>query len=136
MDNMPSKSPPRPLVTGIAHVQVAISPGGEQSAREFYGDLLGLPEIRKPASLLDRGGCWFGCGAQEIHCGVEESIAPTRRHPALLSGDLAALRARIENAGITTTTDREIPGYDRFYATDPFGNRIEFLQPVDTIAKE
>lgn len=46
-------------ISGIAHVQVSITPGGEDAARAFYGGLLALPEIPKPESLADRGGCWF-----------------------------------------------------------------------------
>jgi catechol 2,3-dioxygenase-like lactoylglutathione lyase family enzyme len=118
-------------IRGIAHVQVSITPGGEGEARRFYGGLLGLEELRKPAPLADRGGCWFACGPQEIHCGVEPEVAPSRRHPALLTSDLDALKARLEAAGVATEIDRQIPGYRRFYATDPFGNRLEFLEPEE-----
>jgi catechol 2,3-dioxygenase-like lactoylglutathione lyase family enzyme len=115
-------------VFGIAHVQVAIAPGGEGRARAFYGELLGLRELPKPESLQDRGGVWFACGMQEIHCGVEEPIAPTRRHPAFLVDEVDALKARLEAASIEIQTDRQLPGYRRFYAIDPFGNRLEFLE--------
>jgi catechol 2,3-dioxygenase-like lactoylglutathione lyase family enzyme len=117
-------------ISGIIHVQLSITPGGEDEARQFYAGLLGLPEVPKPDSLNDRGGAWFACGGQEIHCGVEESVAPTRRHPALLTDELDALKARLEAAGIQTEVDRQLPGYRRFYALDPFGNRIEFLEAV------
>lgn len=117
-------------ILGIAHVQLAITAGGEDEARRFFGSLLELPEIPKPATLQDRGGCWFQCGPQEVHCGVEPEVAHTRRHPALLTAGLDALRARLDAAGIRTETERELPGYRRFYAWDPFGNRIEFLEPL------
>jgi catechol 2,3-dioxygenase-like lactoylglutathione lyase family enzyme len=116
------------MITGIAHVQVAITAGGEDTARAFYGGLLGLAEIPKPESLQDRGGCWFACGPQEIHCGVEDAVAPSRRHPALLTDELDALQARLDAAGIETSIERQLPGYRRFYARYPFGNRLEFLQ--------
>ncbi len=115
-------------VFGIAHVQVAMTPGGEERARWFYGQLLGLRELPKPEALRDRGGVWFQCGMQEIHCGVEAEVAPSRRHPALLVDDLDGLKAALEAAGIQTETDRQLPGYRRFYASDPFGNRIELLE--------
>ncbi|MBI2766757.1 MAG: VOC family protein [Chloroflexi bacterium] len=117
-------------INGIAHVQVGMTPGGEEKARWFYGDLLGLAEVAKPDSLADRGGAWFECGPQEIHCGVEPEVAPARRHPALLTDGLDALKQRLEAAGIVTQVDRQLPGYRRFYAIDPFGNRLEFLEPV------
>lgn len=116
------------MINGIAHVQVAITEGDEDAARGFYSGLLGLDEIVKPESLQDRGGCWFRCGPQEIHCGVEETVAPSRRHPALLTDELDALQARLDAAGIETSIERQLPGYRRFYARDPFGNRLEFLQ--------
>ncbi len=117
-------------ISGIAHVQVAITPGGEDAARAFYGGLLGLPEVPKPEVLRDRGGAWFACGSQEIHCGVEPVVAETKRHPALLTDELDALKARLEAAGVRTEVDRQLPGYRRFYAWDSFGNRLEFLEPV------
>jgi catechol 2,3-dioxygenase-like lactoylglutathione lyase family enzyme len=115
-------------ILGLAHVQLPITPGGEDAARAFYSGLLGLPEIAKPPSLADRGGCWFACGEQQIHCGVESEFEAGRRHPALLTDGLDGLRARLEVAGVPVQDDRPLPGYRRFYATDPFGNRIEFLQ--------
>lgn len=115
-------------VFGIAHVQVAITPGGEDQARAFYAGLLGLRELEKPEVLRDRGGAWFQCGMQEIHCGIEEVVAATRRHPALLVEGLDSLKAKLGAAGISTESDRQLPGYRRFYALDPFGNRLEFLE--------
>ena len=118
------------MITGLAHVQVSILAGGEDTARRFYRGLLGLAELPKPATLADRGGCWFACGPQQLHCGVEAEVASSKRHPALLTDDLDALKSRLEAAAVRTETDRELPGYRRFYAWDPFGNRIEFLEPI------
>lgn len=116
-------------IIGLDHVQVAITAGGEAAARHFYCEVLGLREIPKPHTLAGRGGVWFACGAQQLHCGVEEPVAPSRRHPALLTDDLDAMRARLDSAGFPIRTDAELPGYRRFYTEDPFGNRIELLQP-------
>ena len=115
-------------VFGIAHVQLAITAGGEGEARRFYGALLGLRELPKPEVLQDRGGVWFQCGMQEIHCGIEDPVASTRRHPAFLVDGLDDLKRRLDAAGIETQNDRQLPGYRRFYALDPFGNRLEFLE--------
>jgi catechol 2,3-dioxygenase-like lactoylglutathione lyase family enzyme len=117
-------------ILGLDHVQVAITPGGEDAARRFYGDLLGLPEIPKPSTLAGRGGVWFACGAQQLHCGVEDPVAPSRRHPALRTDDLDTLRARLEAAGRPIRTDADLPGYRRFYTEDPFGNRLECIEKV------
>jgi ubiquinone/menaquinone biosynthesis C-methylase UbiE len=119
------------MITGIDHVQVAMPRGAEACARAFYGALVGLAEIAKPATLAARGGVWFACGAQMLHLGVEDDFAPQRKaHPALLVGDLAALRAHLESAGVPVVADDALPGYERFYASDPFGNRLDFLCPI------
>lgn len=115
-------------IHGIAHIQLAIPRGGEDEARRFYSELLGLRELPKPESLLDRGGIWFQCGMQEVHCGIEDPVAPSRRHPAFLVTGLRDLRSLLEAAGIETQDERQLPGYTRFYATDPFGNRLEFME--------
>jgi catechol 2,3-dioxygenase-like lactoylglutathione lyase family enzyme len=114
-------------VTGIDHVQVAAPPGCEDEARAFYGGLLGLEELPKPKALRGRGGCWFRAGAQELHVGVEEPFTPARKaHPGLVVDDLDALAARLRDAGIEVAYYDKIPGVKRFYAADPFGNRLEF----------
>jgi catechol 2,3-dioxygenase-like lactoylglutathione lyase family enzyme len=119
------------LVGGLDHVQVAAPPGCEADARRFYGELLGLPELPKPPALAARGGAWFGLGAQALHVGIEQPFAPARKaHPALrvTSVDaLAALADRLASAGHAVRWDREIPGEQRFYTADPWGNRLELL---------
>jgi hypothetical protein len=72
-------------VYGIAHVQLSIPIGGEDEARSFYGAVLGMPETPKPDSVSDRGGIWFKCDRQEVHCGVE-SAAPDTRQPRATDG--------------------------------------------------
>ncbi|MGZ4291057.1 MAG: VOC family protein [Gaiellaceae bacterium] len=116
-------------VTGIDHVQVAAPPGCEAEARAFYGTLLGLEELPKPALLAARGGCWFRAGAQELHIGVEEPFAPARKaHPGLVVDDLVTLAERLQGAGIEVAFDDAIPETVRFHVADPFGNRLEFRQ--------
>ena len=116
------------MITRIDHVQVAAPAGGEGAARAFYGDLLGLPELRKPERLRARGGVWFAVGEQQLHVGIEGSFAAARKaHPALAvprAGDLSALAAKLEAAGRAVTWDGP-----RFYVEDPFGNRVEVLAP-------
>jgi ubiquinone/menaquinone biosynthesis C-methylase UbiE/catechol 2,3-dioxygenase-like lactoylglutathione lyase family enzyme len=120
-----------PLITGLDHVQVAMPRGEEARARAFYGRLLDLAELPKPASLAGRGGVWFACGQQMLHLGIEDDFHPQRKgHPAFCVADLAALRSRLTAAGNTVIPDDALPGYERFYAADPFGNRLEFLTPV------
>ena len=72
-------------ITAVDHVQLALPPGGEGRAREFYGQVLGIPEVDKPPHLAKRGGCWFEHGGLKIHLGVEEDFRPARKaHPAFV----------------------------------------------------
>jgi catechol 2,3-dioxygenase-like lactoylglutathione lyase family enzyme len=121
-----------PIVEGIDHVQVTAPSGCEPAARRFYGELLGLPEVPKPAPMAATGGAWFAIGTagQQLHVGVERSFQPARKaHPALRVSDLDALAARLSAAGVPVEWDDRYPGVRRFYAADPFGNRLELLAP-------
>ena len=96
----------------------------------FYRDLLGIPEVPKPPHLAKRGGAWFERGALKIHLGVEADFRPARKaHPALLVDDLDALVARLKASGVKVIDDEPLEGYARVYVTDPFGNRIELMEP-------
>jgi catechol 2,3-dioxygenase-like lactoylglutathione lyase family enzyme len=115
----------------IHHVQVAIPAGGEEQARAFYGELLRFDEIDKPENLVSRGGCWFQTGNLQLHLGVDKDFVPARKaHVAYEVDDLDKLRRRLETAGYAIAEDEPLPGYDRFYVADPFGNRVEILQPL------
>lgn len=122
----------RMAIERIHHVQIAAPPGSEADARRFYGEILGLDEVSKPANLAGRGGAWFRGAAVELHVGIEDAFRPARKaHVALQVRDLAVFRQRLEDAGIATRQDEPLPGYARFYADDPFGNRLEFLEPTE-----
>lgn len=117
------------MITGLDHIQIAIPAGAEDAARRFYAGLLGFEEIAKPPTLVGRGGCWFQGRGIQIHLGVEADFRPAAKaHPAFLIADLELLRQRLAQAGVRLTPDDAIPGVRRFYANDPFGNRIEFIQ--------
>ena len=119
------------MITGLDHVQIAAPRGCEDAARAFYGGLLGLREIPKPAALAARGGAWFALGDRgQLHVGVEEPFVPARKaHPALAVAPdgLDALAARLADAGVAVRRDGAIPGVRRFYVDDPWGNRIELV---------
>jgi catechol 2,3-dioxygenase-like lactoylglutathione lyase family enzyme len=109
-------------------------PAGEEDAAErFYSGTLGMERIPKPEHLAARGGCWFrsqGSGL-ELHLGVEEDFRPARKaHPALLVNGLSELRTRLVDAGVEIQDDTQLEGHERFYAFDPFGNRLEFIATV------
>lgn len=120
-----------PLRLQLDHLQVAAPSGCETAARAFYGGLLDLTEVEKPENLRKRGGVWFALGDRQLHVGVEEPFTPARKaHPAFrLSAlaDLEVLAERLAEAGAPVNWDDELPGISRFYSSDPWGNRLEFL---------
>jgi catechol 2,3-dioxygenase-like lactoylglutathione lyase family enzyme len=122
-------------VEAVHHVQLAMPPGGEPQARAFYRDLLGIPEVGKPASLAARGGCWFERAELRLHLGVEADFRAARKaHPALLVRDLNTLLARLRAAG-HLCQEEESPGQPRrAFTEDPFGNRIELIDYFATPA--
>ncbi|MDN4159929.1 VOC family protein [Nocardioides abyssi] len=124
----------------LHHVQVACPPGGEDEARRFWRDGLGMTEVPKPADLAGRGGCWFRAGAEaggaEVHVGVEDPFAPARKaHPALLVADVAGLErlgGSLEAAGFDVDWGERhtFAAYQRFHTRDAHGNRVEVLAPA------
>jgi catechol 2,3-dioxygenase-like lactoylglutathione lyase family enzyme len=116
-------------VARIDHLQIAAPVGCEAAAREFYGSILGMHEIEKPPILRARGGCWFECGSQQLHIGVEQNFqAAKKAHPAFAVFQLDELREILSARGVKVIEDDNLPGTRRFYAEDPWGNRLEFVE--------
>lgn len=117
----------------LDHVQIAAPPDCEVQARRFYGDLLGLRELEKPAPLRDRGGAWFtlaGEGGAQLHVGVQVDFRPARKaHPGLRvdAAGLDELARRLSDAGAPVRWDEELAPIRRFFTEDPWGNRLELL---------
>ncbi|HET6280868.1 MAG TPA: VOC family protein [Polyangia bacterium] len=117
------------VILGIDHVQLAMPAGREAEARAFYAELLGIPEKPRPPELAGRGGAWFENGHVKIHVGVEADFRPARKaHPALIVDHLDQLVQRLGAAGAPLAGDTPIPGFNRVFVNDPFGNRIELLE--------
>jgi catechol 2,3-dioxygenase-like lactoylglutathione lyase family enzyme len=117
-------------IIAIEHVQLAMPAGMEQAARDFYQGLLGIPEVPKPPELAKRGGAWFESGALKVHLGVDADFRPARKaHPALLVTGLEQLVARLKQHQVKVIDDEPLEGYLRVYVADPFGNRIELMEP-------
>lgn len=105
--------------------------GAEDEAEAFYGGLLGLERVPKPEALAGRGGAWFRGNGVELHLGVERDFRPARKaHPAFVVAGLDELRGQLRAAGVELEEQPQLMGFRRFHAFDPFGNRLEFLEPV------
>lgn len=131
-------------LTGVNHVNITISPGSValEEARRYYVNLLGLKELPRPENL-DAGtpGLWLqiGAGPQQVHISADETAdvrlwnATSRRHPAFDVTDVLGLREHMMNVGANVLEAEEIPGYIRFFVRDPWGNRLEFMQPAGEV---
>jgi len=117
-------------IKSLDHILLAMPQGREADARAFYEGLLGIPEVQKPQNLAKRGGCWFECGTVKVHLGIEQEFRPARKaHPAFIVADLSGLAGRLTHAGYPTSSDEPLEGYSRLFVDDPFGNRIELMEP-------
>jgi catechol 2,3-dioxygenase-like lactoylglutathione lyase family enzyme len=119
-------------IVGIDHVQLSMPPDGEEEARRFYGEILGLREVAKPPQLSGRGGCWFVGSDAAIHLGREDGFsAHAKAHPALLVRDLGSTREALTALGVAIEDDDSGMDVSRCYVRDPFGNRIELVDARD-----
>lgn len=113
----------------IDHVQLAAPKGSEIIAKHFFGEILGFQEVEKPEVLKKRGGVWFQFGNYQIHIGIEEPFAPAKKaHPAFQVENLEALKTHLMKHEVHFIVDTDLPGANRIYVNDPFGNRIEILE--------
>ncbi|MFD1778540.1 VOC family protein [Fredinandcohnia salidurans] len=116
-------------IKAIDHIQLAAPKGSEDQARHFYSTILGCKEVEKPEALRKNGGVWFAFGTVQIHIGIEDPFGPTKKaHPAFEIENLDALKQHLQTNNVVIIDDNNLPGANRFYAHDPFGNRLEFLE--------
>ena len=113
----------------IDHIQLAAPKGSEDTARHFFKDILGIDELEKPKELKKRGGVWFQFTNHQIHIGIEEPFYPAKKaHPAFEIENIEALKIHLIKNGIQVIEDDNLPGAKRCFISDPFGNRLEFLE--------
>ena len=116
----------------LDHIQLAMPEGRENEARSFFIGILEKKEEEKPESLASRGGCWFRKEDVIVNVGVENSFVPQKKaHPAFVVEDLTSLEEKLKEKSYQVTWDETLPNRKRFYTTDSFGNRIEFLKEGD-----
>jgi extradiol dioxygenase family protein len=120
-------------ILGLQHVAMPF-PGDDAAsadARRFYVGLVGLVE----REALLPGVLWFDAGrGTELHLysAPDEINAESHRHPCLEVSGLEELRARMKAAGLELIEPQgDMADRHRFFAFDPFGNAIEFLEFVD-----
>jgi catechol 2,3-dioxygenase-like lactoylglutathione lyase family enzyme len=121
----------QPVILGLDHAQITVPTGQEEAARRFYCDVLMMTEVPKPPSLQGRGGLWLKAGTLQLHVGVEDGVdrGATKAHLAYRVDDTDAWKSRLCRLRIPVIDSVPIPGLRRFEFRDPFGNRIEMIQP-------
>ena len=115
-------------VQAINHVQLGFPAGRHAQLRHFYSELLGLSEVVAGDGKTLR----FQAGTQRIDLVPVQDWRPPQQQPhlALEVRNLQGLRAKLSDAGLALDESRLLPGHLRFYAQDPAGNGLEFLEPV------
>ena len=101
-----------------------------EAAAAFYARVLGNPGVR-----VSSGRHYFDCGGTILACydplrdGDREPVGPNPQYVYFGVDDLAALRGRACEAGCRDATEIEVQpwGERSFYAHDPFGNPICFV---------
>ncbi len=118
------------MVIQLHHVNVTVPAELETATKNFYGSVLGLKQVPKPAAARP-SGAWYQIGATQLHLSVEDEAdgAMSSRHVCFAVLDLLAAEKRFREAGVEIIPDpRPIPGAPRFYVRDPGGNQLEIVQ--------
>lgn len=121
-----------PELSGLLHAGLLVA--DLERARCFYEDVLGLTPCPRPA--LPYPGVWYDLGGgQQLHlmnlpnpdAGVPRPEHGGRdRHIALAVRNMAALKSRLDAAGIPYTASRS--GRAALFCRDPDVNTLEFVE--------
>ena len=115
----------------LNHITVAVPAGEHDKVREFYGEILGLEEIPRPASLNRAYDLmWFKFLDIVLHLDFTPPwVKPAEnRHIAFEVVDLPSVRRYLESKRVIIREAVVMPDRDRFYLLDPFGNYFELLE--------
>ena len=117
------------MVITLHHVNVTVPAELEAAAKHFYGSIVGLTQVPKPAAAR-QVGAWYQIGDNQLHLSLEEADGRfSSRHVCFTVEDLARAEQTFREAGIEIIVDpRPIPGTQRFYVRDPGGNQLEIVQ--------
>ena len=117
----------------LDHIQLCIPKGKEDEVRIFYSEILRLTEIEKPEALKPNGGMWYEIAGIQLHIGTEEiGDNQSKRHPAFEVENLKAVVTYLKSRGVKVKDDIAIPNVQRISIFDPFENRIELLEKINS----
>ena len=118
------------MITQLHHVNVTVPLELEAATKEFYGQILGLEQVPKPAAAR-QSGAWYQIGDTQLHLSVEDEprSSLSSRHICFAVSDLGTAERNFREAGVEIISDpRPVPGTQRFYVRDPGGNQLEIVQ--------
>lgn len=115
----------------LHHVSFAVADLAKSKA--FFGGVIGLPEIQRPA--FNFAGAWYAIGDRQLHlieqpgAGRDSSSRLSRSdHMALEVKDIALAAAALDDAGIEYQRGgNEALGFSQIFCADPDGHTIEFV---------
>lgn len=119
-------------VIKLHHVSFAIA--DLEASKRFFGQVLGLPEIPRPAFRFS--GAWYALGDRQLHliqveAGKSEAMGRIGRsdHMALEVGDIEAVKKRLGDSGVAFTegSNRDL-GMEQIFCRDPDGHVVEFVR--------
>ncbi len=126
----------------LHHVSIAVT--NIEKAKHFYGDVLGLQEIKRPD--FDFEGAWYGVGNQQIHLIVfptaqtlrgTTELSSREGHFALRVADFEETLRHLTSKGIETLEKRKSKsGFAQIFCADPDGNLIELNVEQSSLKKE
>lgn len=109
----------------IDHITVNYPEGEAEIAINFYKNILGLKEI---PSLVDKA-TWFLMGDIELHLtagDIDNKLSS--RHTAFTVENLEDAKKTLADNNIEVKYSSKIPGRERLFFRDPFGNRFELVE--------
>ena len=119
----------------IDHIHICVPAERLEEARQFYTGIMGLELINRPDHLFSGAGYWLNIGNIQLHIGVEPALDRSIRHSAFEVADIDAARKHLEGL-VELMEEPPIPGRKRFAFIDPFGNRMELLQLLESIEQD
>ncbi len=110
---------------------VALHVADLEASKAFYGNVLKLPELPRPA--FDFPGAWFELGTHELHLlgNRDKDVNSHHRgtHFAVQVEDTTTVKALLQSKGINFIGKVRPDGARQVFVQDPDGHYVEFCQP-------
>ena len=112
-----------PSVKRLQHTSIPMPPDGDEKARAFYGEVLGMREIPKPEGLAAMTVIWFAANddGDEVHVFKDERLGPNSaaQHLCLEVDDIEAYKTRLRDRGYEVRVPETIQNRPRLFVRDP-----------------